>query len=122
MEPNSDTWVVSVHDWNTSKISPEEFYTGVEEFVNRTEKGQKLFFKQMTLHGICSSCMYIIHIYLYNIINYFNIIYIYIYMGQCPAKSGLWGYKFITIKIARCTKQSIFATVQPFPFRFRPPV
>ena len=42
MEPNSDTRVVSVHDWNTSQISPEEFYTGVEEFVNRTEKGQKL--------------------------------------------------------------------------------
>ena len=41
------------------------------------------------------------------------------YMGQCPAKSGLWGYNFITIKIAYCTKQHIFATVQPFPFRFR---
>ena len=35
-------------------------------------------------------------------------------MGQCPAKSGLWGYKFITIKIARCTKQHIFATVLRF--------
>ena len=32
-------------------------------------------------------------------------------MGQCPAKSGLWGYNLITIKIARCTKQHIFATV-----------
>ena len=41
------------------------------------------------------------------------------YMGQCPAKSGLWGYNFITIKIARCTKQHIFATVLPFPFKFR---
>ena len=44
-------------------------------------------------------------------------------MGQCPAKSGLWGYNFISIyrsiKIARCTKQHIFATVQPFPFKFR---
>ena len=39
-------------------------------------------------------------------------------MGQCPAKSGLWGYNFITIKIARCTKQHIFATVIPFPFKF----
>ena len=42
-----------------------------------------------------------------------------IYMGQCPAKSGLWGYNFITIKIARCTKQNIFATVLCFPFKFR---
>ena len=41
------------------------------------------------------------------------------YVGQCPAKSGLWGYNFITIKIARCTKQHIFATVVPFPFKFR---
>ena len=40
-------------------------------------------------------------------------------MGQCPAKSGLWGYNFITIKIARCTKQHIFAMVQPFPFILR---
>ena len=40
-------------------------------------------------------------------------------MGQCPAKSGLWGYNFITIKIARYTSQHIFATVQPFPFKFR---
>ena len=40
-------------------------------------------------------------------------------MGQCPAKSGLWGYNFITIKIACYTKQHIFATVQPFPFKFR---
>ena len=40
------------------------------------------------------------------------------YMGQCPAKSGLWGYNFITIKIGRCTKQHIFATVQSFPFTF----
>ena len=43
----------------------------------------------------------------------------YIYMGQCPAKSGLWGYNYITIKIARCTKQHIFATVLRFPFKFR---
>ena len=42
----------------------------------------------------------------------------YIYMGQCLAKSGLWGYNFITIKIARCTKQHIFATVLRFPFKF----
>ena len=41
------------------------------------------------------------------------------YMGQCPAKSGLWGYNFITIKIARCTKQHIFATVLHFHFKFR---
>ena len=41
---------------------------------------------------------------------------IYIYMG---AKSGLWGYYFITIKIACCTKQHIFATVLRFPFKFR---
>ena len=41
------------------------------------------------------------------------------YMGQCPAKSGLWGYNFITIKIARFTKQHIFATVLPFSFKFR---
>ena len=34
-------------------------------------------------------------------------------------KSGLWGYNFITIKIARCTKQHIFATVLRFPFKFR---
>ena len=40
-------------------------------------------------------------------------------MGQCPAKSGLWSYNFITIKIVRCTKQHIFATVLPFPFKFR---
>ena len=40
-------------------------------------------------------------------------------MGQSPAKSGLWGYNFITIKIASYTKQHIFATVQPFPFKFR---
>ena len=40
-------------------------------------------------------------------------------MGQCPAKSGLWGYNFITIKIVSYTKQHIFATVQPFPFKFR---
>ena len=42
-----------------------------------------------------------------------------LYMGQCPAKSGLWGYNFITIKIARGTKQHIFTTVLPFPFKFR---
>ena len=41
-----------------------------------------------------------------------------LHMGQCPAKSGLWGYNFITIKIARCTKQHIFAMVLPFPFKF----
>ena len=41
-----------------------------------------------------------------------------LYLGQCPAKSGLWGYNFITIKIACCTKQHIFATVLPFPFKF----
>ena len=41
------------------------------------------------------------------------------YMGQCSAKSGLWGYNFIPIKIARCTKQHIFATVLQFPFKFR---
>ena len=36
--------------------------------------------------------------------NVYNILYkLYIYMGQCPAKSGLWGYNFITIKIARYT-------------------
>ena len=42
-------------------------------------------------------------------------------MGQCPAKSGLWGYNFITIEIARCTKQHIFAKVLHvlFPFKFR---
>ena len=45
--------------------------------------------------------------------------FIKIYMGQCPAKSGLWGYNFITIVIARCTKQNIFATVLRFPFKFR---
>ena len=32
------------------------------------------------------------------------------------------GYNFITIKIARCTKQHIFATVLPFPFKFHTPV
>ena len=42
-----------------------------------------------------------------------------VYMGQCPAKSVLWGYNFITIKIARCTKQHIFTTVLCFPFKFR---
>ena len=42
--------------------------------------------------------------------------------AQCPAKSGLWGYNFITIKIARCSKQHIFATVLPFSFKFRTPV
>ena len=41
IEPNS-TRVVSVHVWNTSKISPEEFCTGVEAFLNRTEQGQQL--------------------------------------------------------------------------------
>ena len=41
-----------------------------------------------------------------------------VHMGQCPAKSGLWGYNFITIKIARCTKQHIFAKVLRFPFKF----
>ena len=40
-------------------------------------------------------------------------------MGQCPAKSGLWGYNFITKKIARCTKRHIFATVLLFLFKFR---
>ena len=44
---------------------------------------------------------------------------LYNYMGQCPAKSGLWGYNFITLKIARCTKQHIFASVLPFHFKFR---
>ena len=44
---------------------------------------------------------------------------VYSYMGQCPAKSGLWGYNFITIKVAHCTKQHIFATVLRFPFKFR---
>ena len=39
--------------------------------------------------------------------------------NMCPAKSGLWGYNLITIKIACCTKQHIFATVLPFPFKFR---
>ena len=52
-------------------------------------------------------------------IHYERSVYTCIYMGQCPAKSGLWGYNFITIKIARCTKQHIFATVLPFPFKFR---
>ena len=42
----------------------------------------------------------------------------YIY-GKCPAKSGLWGYNFITIKIARSTIQHSFATVLCFPFKFR---
>ena len=42
-----------------------------------------------------------------------------LHMGQCPAKSGLWGYNFITIKIERCTKQHIFAMVLRFPFKFR---
>ena len=41
IEPNS-TRVVSVHVWNTSKISCEEFCTGVEAFLNRTEQGQQL--------------------------------------------------------------------------------
>ena len=40
-------------------------------------------------------------------------------MGQCPAKSGLWGYNFITIKMARCTTQHSFAMVLGFPFNFR---
>ena len=31
--------------------------------------------------------------------------------------SGLWGYNFIIIKIACCTKQHIFATVLPFLFK-----
>ena len=43
----------------------------------------------------------------------------FLYMGQCPAISGLWGYNFITIKIARCTIQHIFATVLLFTFKFR---
>ena len=47
------------------------------------------------------------------------IISLYQYRGQCPAKSGLWGYNFITLKNARCTKQHIFATVLCFPFKFR---
>ena len=42
-----------------------------------------------------------------------------IHMGQCPAKSGLWDYNFITIKIAHYTNPHIFATVQPFPFILR---
>ena len=40
IEPNSSR-VVSVHDWDTSKISPSEFIKGVEAFVNRVESGQK---------------------------------------------------------------------------------
>ena len=41
-------------------------------------------------------------------------------MGQCPAKSGLWGYNYKSLlKIARSTKQHIFATVLRFPFKFR---
>ena len=48
----------------------------------------------------------------------FLLFYIYRDMGQCPAKSGLTGYNFITIKIARCTKQHIFATVLRYPFKF----
>ena len=40
IEPNSSR-VVSVHDWDTSKISPSEFIKGVEAFVNRAESGQK---------------------------------------------------------------------------------
>ena len=53
-----------------------------------------------------------IYIYNYNL----NIIY-----GSVSSKigSGLWGYNFITIKIARCTKQHIFATLLRFPFKFR---
>ena len=47
-----------------------------------------------------------------------DIVHLYMYMERCPAKSGLWGYNFITIKIARCTKQHIFATVLLFPFKF----
>ena len=49
----------------------------------------------------------------YSVQLFFNI------WDMCPAKSGLWGYNFITIKIARCTKQHIFTTVLPFPFKFR---
>ena len=40
------------------------------------------------------------------------------YMGQCPAKRPFWGLNFITIKFVRYTKQHIFATVQPFAFKF----
>ena len=58
-------------------------------------------------------------IYIYNIYIYIYIYILYIYMGQCPAKSGLWGYNVITIKIACCNKQHIFATVLRFPFKFR---
>ena len=53
------------------------------------------------------------------VVNIGAVIHVYIYMGQCPAKSGLWGYNFITIKIAHCTKQHIFATVLRFSFKFR---
>ena len=47
----------------------------------------------------------------------------YIYLFQCilgtvSSKIGLVGYNFITIKIAPCTKQHIFATVIRFPFKF----
>jgi hypothetical protein len=40
------------------------------------------------------------------------------YMGQCPAKRPFWGLNFITIKFVRYTKQHIFATEQPFVFKF----
>ena len=41
VEPNS-TRAVAVHCWDTKKIAPDEFCNGVEAFLNRAEKGQKL--------------------------------------------------------------------------------
>ena len=46
------------------------------------------------------------------------IIFIYIYMGRCPAKSPFWSLNFITIKIVHYTKQHIFTTVLYFLFKF----
>ena len=42
----------------------------------------------------------------------------FLYLGQCLAKRPFWGLNYITIQFVRYTKQHIFATVQPFDFKF----
>ena len=41
IEPNSSK-AVAVHHWDTTKLSPEEFYNDAGKFVDRAEIGQKL--------------------------------------------------------------------------------
>ena len=67
----------------------------------------------------CSTSNFVVTLYPILFTVWIHASYVCKHVGQCPAKSGLWGYNFITIKIARCTKQHIFATVLLFLFKFR---